>query len=774
MKKIVVTSNKKASMEDFYGIFFEDLNHAADGGLYAEKVRNRAFEFSPADNSAYQSLTAWKKIEEGGAVVAASVWDKAPYSKKNPHYLVLEITNTGKRAGIKNLGYNSGIAVEKGKSYNFSCYAKSEESCLLRVSVDDAYGKEICGGDIEITSKDWMKYTLTFIADTTNTSAVLSIAARDKCKVCLDFVSLFPQDTFRNRENGMRRDLSLMLKDLKPKFMRFPGGCLVHDGSLCSNDRNSMYRWKNTIGDITERPSRRNNWRYNQSLGIGYYEYFVFCEDIGAKPLPVLPAGYNPHMEQAAPISEMQEWIDDALDLIEFANGGSDTKWGKIRADLGHEAPFNLEYLAIGNEEVGALFWERYDIIHKAVRDRYPQIKLINSSGPFPTGGEFERGWANARKNKSDLVDEHYYCAPEWMLANTHRYDAYPQGPKVFLGEYASWGNKYRNALCEAAYLTGVENNADKVGLVCYAPLLSNTAYNDWSPVMIWFDNYRVYGSANYYLWKMFMTNTGLSLLETRSEGFDAPVTLGEDKIEGGIDFTSNNIEGSIYDITLTDLDTNNSTRFDALTFSGSETKHLTETDMRSFKLSFKVKRSLGLKGFNLEFGKKDKDNFVRWFIGGWQNQDSEISSVTKGKGATLAHEIFSLMTDREYNMCLEVRGRKITTYIDGKKINTAEHKRPVVEDLYYTASEDDDNIYIKVVNVKDRETTARITLCGIDNTRASLLSLTADLEAENSFDAPKTVYPKESEIKIVSNAFEYEFPSQSVTVFKIAKHGAM
>lgn len=770
MKKIVVTNKKKASMEDFYGIFFEDLNHAADGGLYAEKVRNRAFEFSPADNTEYQSLTAWKKIEEGGAVVAASVSDKAPYSKKNPHYLVLEITDTGKRAGIKNLGYNSGIAVEKGGEYNFSCYGKSEDNITLHISVDDAYGKEICGGDIDIVSKEWTKYTLTLTAKETNTSAVLAITAKNKCKVSLDFVSLFPKDTFMEREKGMRKDLALMLKALKPKFMRFPGGCLVHDGSLCSDDRNSMYRWKNTIGDITERPARRNNWRYNQSLGIGYYEYFLFCEDIGAKPLPVLPAGYNPHMEQAAPLSEMQEWIDDALDLIEFACGDTNTKWGKIRADLGHEAPFNLEYLAIGNEEVGALFWERYDIIHKAVRDKYPEIKLINSAGPFPAGGEFERGWKNARKNKSDLVDEHYYCAPEWMLANTHRYDTYPDGPKVFLGEYASWGNKYRNALSEAAYLTGVENNADKVGLVCYAPLFSNTDYNDWSPVMIWFDNYRVYGSANYYLWKMFMTNTGSSLLETSGEGFDAPVTIGEDSLTGGIDFISNNVKGDIYDITLTDLDTNKTASFDALSFVGSGKKRLTETNMTNYSLSFKLKRTLGSKGFHVEFGKKDEDNFARWFIGGWQNQDSEVSAVTNGKGATLAHEIFSLMTDREYDMRLEVRGRKITTYIDGEKINSGEHKRPVIEDLYYTASEDKDNIYVKVVNVKDCETTAQIDAEGVDKTMAKVFTLTADLDAENGFDEPKKVAPVESELKCESNIFEYKFAPQSVTVFKLSK----
>ena len=408
MNKITVTTNKKASMSDFYGIFFEDINHAADGGLYGEMIRNRAFEFSPMDNPSYQALTAWKRIEEGGASVSSFVSNKSPFSKRNPNYLILEINKAGTRAGIKNLGYNSGIAVKENESYNFSCYAKSDKPCEITVSIDNAYGEVITEKSLNITSNEWTEYSFTLTSPVDDLSAVLAVTSKQECKFCLDFVSLFPVKTYKNRKNGMRNDIAEMLADLKPKFMRFPGGCLIHDGTLNSDDRNSMYRWKNTIGAVTDRPSRRNNWRYNQSLGLGYFEYFQFCEDIGAKPLPVLPAGYNPHMEQAVPLDEMQEWIDDALDLIEFANGTADTKWGKIRCDMGHTEPFNLEYLAVGNEEVGQGFWDRYDLFHKAIKEKYPQIKIINSAGPFPQGGEFERGWNNAKKNSSDLVDEHY------------------------------------------------------------------------------------------------------------------------------------------------------------------------------------------------------------------------------------------------------------------------------------------------------------------------------------------------------------------------------
>lgn len=768
MKKITVTANKKASMIDFYGIFFEDINHAADGGLYAEMVRNRAFEFSPMDNPAYQALTAWKKIEEGGASVAASVSNKSPYSKKNPNYLVMEISDAGTRAGIKNLGWGSGIAVEKDAEYKFSCIARADKPCTVTVSVDDAYGKVICSDTITINSSEWTKYTLTLTAAKSDYSAVLAITADKPCKFCIDFVSLFPADTFKGRENGLRKDLAQMLADLKPKFMRFPGGCLVHDGTLNSDDRNSMYRWKNTIGDITERPARRNNWKYNQSLGLGYYEYFQFCEDIGAKPLPVLPAGYNPHMEQATPLDEMQEWIDDALDLIEFANGDTNTKWGKIRADLGHSEPFNLEYLAIGNEEVGKGFWERYDLFHKQLREKHPEIKLINSAGPFPAGGEFERGWANAKKNGSDLVDEHYYTSPEWMLANMNRYDNYADTPKVFLGEYASWGNTYYNALCEAAYMTSLENHADKVGLVCYAPLFANADYVDWKPDMIWFDNHRVYGSANYYVQKVFMTSTGTDLLETRGEGFDAPITLGSDTISGDIEIMADRIGGRVYDITVTDLESGKAEKIDDMLFSGTDTRKLTSINSKHYKVEFKAIRTFGDKGFRLFFGKTGEKDYIQWFIGGWQNQDTEISSVINGRSSTIDHNIFSVMTGREYSLCLEIDGRNITTYIDGVTANSGIDRQPVVEELYFTASEDEDSIFIKAVNVRDAAVTAKVAVNGVNKINGAVQTLTAGLQDENDFDNPAKVAPTVSELKADANEFEYNFKAGSVTVFKI------
>ena len=326
----------------------------------------------------------------------------------------------------------------------------------------------------EILNNGWKKYEITLDSLETTYNGRLVLTFADEGVYELDMVSLFPQDTFMGRKGGLRKDIAEALKEMKPKFMRFPGGCLTHDGSLNDQDRNSMYRWKRTVGKVEARPTWRNNWGYNQTLGLGYYEYFLFCEDIGAKPLPVLPGGFNPHKGEGVAIENIGEWVQEALDLIEFANGGTDTKWGKIRAEMGHEAPFNMEYIGIGNEEIGEGFFERYPYFHKAIREKYPEIKIINSAGPFAVGEGYDAGWTSAKMYGSDLIDEHYYSSPEWFLANMHHYEDYDEnGPKVFLGEYASWGNTYYNAIVEAAYMTHLERSK-AVALACYAPMLCN------------------------------------------------------------------------------------------------------------------------------------------------------------------------------------------------------------------------------------------------------------------------------------------------------------
>ncbi len=802
MREIVFTGEKGAGTQDLFGIFFEDINHSADGGLYAEKVQNRAFEFSPVDGSGYRPLTAWEKVEEGGARISLFVSDKNPYSSKNPHYLVMSVENPGVRAGVKNTGFNTGISLEKGKNYIFSCYAKSAHKCRFTVSLESAEGKIYAASEFTISGNEWTKYEFTLTSDAEDSSAVLVLATHEKCKAMFDFVSLFPMDTFLGRKNGLRADLAALLKELKPAFVRFPGGCLVHDGSLNSDDRNSCYRWKNTIGPIEERPARRNNWGYNQTLGLGFYEYFLFCEDIGAAPLPVLPAGYNPHMGIAAPLDEMDEWVDDALDLIEFANGDKNTKWGSIRAKLGHPLPFNLKYLAIGNEEVGQEFFDRYDIIHKAVREKYPDIMLINSAGPFPAGGEFERGWNNAKKNCSDFVDEHYYTSPEWMLANIHRYDAVAStpndtetgtlndtgagipnnagagtlndavtaAPKVFLGEYATWGNLFYNALAEAAYMTALENNACRVGLACYAPLLCNVDYKNWAPDLIWFDNHRVAASVNYYVQKFFMTGRGKNLLCTRLSGMNPPIVCGENNIKGEIALFTENCKGEIWDIELHDLEHGILKKIDPMKLGYREGKTIGNISSNNYKITFKAKKSIGHNGFRLEFGKTDLANLICWNIGGWDNRDTEISARVNGRATTLDQNIFSVNKDTEYDLELIVNGREIKTYINGVLSNNTIHKNTVIEDLYVSATEDDGYIYLKVVNVRDTDAETHVNISGDISAEHKIFTLSAPDNAENTLDDPFNVTPAEKSFMTTKDGFTMIFKGKSVNLLVLKK----
>lgn len=768
MNRIRITEERGERLGDFYGIFFEDINHAADGGLYAETVRNRSFEFSPTDNPSYNGLTAWTECEPEGTRVALSVDSRSSAGKRNPHCLIMEVQTNGISAGVKNEGYNSGIPIYAGKKYRLKMRARSAAGEKTAVSLVSAAGEVYDSAEFELT-REWAEYDTVFCGVKDDFSSKLFISLNSSGKIMLDFVSLMPCDTYKHRENGLRRDIAVMLEELKPKFVRFPGGCLVHDGSLNANERDSCYRWKNTIGSVMERPARRNNWRYNQTLGLGYYEYFCFCEDIGAEPLPVLPAGYNPHSRQGVPLDDMQEWIDDALDLIEFANGGTDTPWGASRAYLGHPEPFGLKYLGIGNEEVGQGFFDRYDIIHKAVREKHPEIKLINSAGPFNHGSEYDRGWESARKNGSDIIDEHYYMTPEWFLANYHRYDDFNEKTKVFLGEYASWGNTYYNALAEAAYMTGLENNAHAVALVCYAPLLCNEQYVNWEPNMIWFDNHRVYGSANYYVQKLFMNNLPTHLLKTEKIGFDKRYEEGDEFITGEITVEADRCRAEFSDIRVTDNETGSVRVFDGRILNGAESLLC---DIRSghYTIELNAKRLNGELGFKLTFGKKDKSSRCVWSIGGWQNQDTLIDRY-EGNGSCLTQSRFSVETGVEYRLKLEVNGRMITAYINGEAVNAVEDKRCVTEELYTTAGIDEKTgeIIVKAVNVRNE------SVCGAIEfpyeVRGTVSELSGyDREDKNSFDEPEKIYPSEHDAESRSCLIEYEFKPMSVNVFRVKK----
>ena len=370
---------------------------------------------------------------------------------------------------------------------------------------------------IEINSKQWKKYNSTLTASKSSDSASLFVLGTNKGALAMDVISLFPQKTFKNRKNGLRRDLAQLLADIEPKFIRFPGGCLAHGDGI-----KNMYRWKNTVGPIEERLEQKNLWGYHQTMGLGYFEYFQFCEDIGAIPVPVLPAAVSCQNsggtwrvggtgQQALPMEDMDNYIQEVLDLIEWANGPASSKWGNVRAIAGHPEPFNLQFIGIGNEDkMTSEFKERFNMIVSAIQAKHPEIQIIGTSGPFSDGEDFEKGWDIAKNNSLPLVDEHYYKQPEWFLSNLNRYDSYSRKEAgVYLGEYASWGNKLKNAIVEAAYMIALERNADIVKMASYAPLLAKKDYTQWATDMIFFDNKNYSLTPNYYVQKMFSNNYG-------------------------------------------------------------------------------------------------------------------------------------------------------------------------------------------------------------------------------------------------------------------------
>ncbi|NDW19138.1 alpha-L-arabinofuranosidase [Dysgonomonas sp. 216] len=502
-----------------YGLFFEDINFAADGGLYAEMVKNRSFDFP-------QNLLGWYTFGK------VEVMKDSPLFENNPTYLKLSASgHDHKHTGIENEGFR-GMGFKKDETYRFSVWAKTVESNSpqkINVQFLDSKNDVIASQDLEITSNEWKKYEVVLTPKKTDEKGRLRIFFLTKGNIYLDHVSVFPTDTWKGRENGLRKDLAQALSDINPGVFRFPGGCIVE-----GTDLDTRYDWKKSVGPVENRPLNENRWHYTfknrffpdyfQTYGLGFYEYFLLSEDMGAEPLPVINVGLscqyqNKKEECHIPVNALDEYIQDALDLIEFANGPADTKWGKLRADMGHPAPFNLKYLGVGNEQWGHEYVDRLAVFMKAIRAKYPEIKIIGSSGPGPDGKEFDYLWPEMKKLKADLVDEHYYRDPKWFLNNAGRYDNYDRkGPAVFAGEYAchdhSTGkqNSFRSALCEAAFMTGLERNADIVHMCTYAPLFAHVDGWQWRPDMIWFDNLRMMKTPNYYVQQLYGHNVGTNV----------------------------------------------------------------------------------------------------------------------------------------------------------------------------------------------------------------------------------------------------------------------
>lgn len=507
-----------------WGVFFEDINMAADGGIYAELVKNRSFEF-------FNPKTGWKArtINKDSSAFVILNGSSIP---SNPRFARIKVTPESKSFCLTNYGFR-GMGVKAGNKYDFSMMASVPENGAmnLRIEIVDATGKLLGSSKLTVNGADWKSYNTEITSGATEAKAQLNIWFESNGVVDIDMVSLFPQDTWKGRKNGMRADLVQLLADLKPGFIRFPGGCIVEGREL-----NTRYQWKKSVGPVEERQLIVNRWNtefshrptpdYFQSFGLGFYEYFLLAEDIGAEPVPILNCGMACQFNTAeiVPLNLIDPYIQDALDLIEFANGTTDTKWGKLRADMGHPEPFHLKMIGVGNEQWGPQYFERYKVFEKAILAKYPDIKIITGSGPSAEGDLFEFAWDELNKLKPQIVDEHYYKNPEWFLKNATRYDSYNRnGHKIFAGEYAAQSkfvcspdneNNWECAISEAAFMTGLERNADIVSMCSYAPLFCNVEGWQWKPDLIWFDNLRSFGTPNYYVQKQFSTNKGTHLLK--------------------------------------------------------------------------------------------------------------------------------------------------------------------------------------------------------------------------------------------------------------------
>ena len=779
--------------ESMYGVFFEDINYAADGGLYAELVRNRSFEFLPADNRSYTGLTGW--TVDG---TATTVNDDQRLNERNRTYL-----RVAGPATITNAGYNTGLAVRRSEKYDFSVWVRADAATPVQVTLHTADGTALAAPiTINASGDTWKKYTGTLRATATSDAARLSVRTTGTGTLRLDEISLFPRDTYQGRRNGLRKDLAEKIAALKPGFVRFPGGCLVNTGSHypydAANDfpRARSYQWKDTVGPVETRATNANFWGYNQSYGLGYYEYFQFSEDIGAMPLPVVPAMVTGCGQNRATDDEalLAKHIQDTLDLIEFANGPVTSTWGKLRAEMGHPKPFGLTTVAVGNEEnLPEEYWAAFLKFESAIKAKYPAVTVVSNSGPDDQGATFDNLWAKNRAHGSDMVDEHYYNSPSWFLQNNARYDSYDRnGPKVFLGEYASLDNKLFNSLAEAAYMTGLERNADVVKMASYAPLLANIDNVQWRPDMIWFDNDESWGSTSYQVQKLFMNNVGdrvvpstasgnvlqpkpitgavgLSTWRTAAVYDDVKVTRPDGTVLFSDDFNDGDADGwtpvqprgawKVTDGAYTQTDTaSEDTMVKAATIG--------ETD---YDYTLKATKTAGAEGILVAFGIQETGQFYWWNLGGWNNTQGAVE-----KGVTSAKEQIltkpnTVETGKTYDLKIQVRGTKVTLILDGQEWGSFDDNK-VSEPFAQVVTEDTGSgeLIVKVVNAQDTAAVTKIDLAGRRVARTGRMTVITGDPGEQNTRSAEPIQPVTSTVRGIASTFTREFPANSVTFLRI------
>lgn len=785
------------------GIFFEDINFGGDGGLSAELVKNGSFEFP-------QALMGWSRADSGAGTGDLRVADQDPSFAANPHYLRMVADNWQGTLNVANEGFR-GIGVQAGERYVFSVYARAagSTSADLRVTLVSPEGQVIADTEITGIGAEWSEEKAVLTPTATAAKARLVLTPTAPGTIDLDLVSLCPEKTWQGRPHGLRNDLVQKLADLKPAFLRFPGGCIVEGSEL---DR--RYQWKTTIGDRADRKLIINRWNYEfghrpapdyfQSFGVGFFEFFQLSEDIGAEPLPILNCGMACQFNsgELVPLDQLGPYIQDALDLIEFANGAVTTPWGAKRAALGHPEPFNMKLLGVGNEQWDQQYFDRYALFAKALKEKHPEIELVSGAGPFPADAHFKFAWPLLRNLKADIVDEHSYAMPDWFLREATRYDDYDRkGPKVFMGEYAAQSidicapdnrNNLRCALAEAAFMTGLERNSDVVVMSSYAPLFGHEEAWQWRPNLIWFDNLATYATPNYYVQQLFSRNRG---------DVELPVELSDSRpplpAMGGIGLVTTGASAEFSDVRVTRdgetlfesaslADPAELTRFrgnwqinDGVVRQANERDaariHFGDPRWQDYTLTLKARKLDGREGLGVIFRNSDGGSYLQWSLGSSGNKQHQLEAHVASHSVddtTVDRTEGSLETDRWYDLKVELRGAQVRCYLDGKLVHDAEIAPPNVPRVFATASRDDaaGQVIVKIVNPTDDATSVAIDLDGIDTVGdpARAIVLSGSPDDVNSIAQPDAIAPHEQTVAINGPRFEHTFAPHSLTILRL------
>ncbi len=758
-----------------WGVFFEDINLSADGGLYAELVRNRSFE--DGDKPEH-----WELVAATGAEASLEVTGEQPFAAdagatRNQRSLRLTVTKASEAAaaGVANAGY-WGIPVRAGEEYRLSFAARCAAGTLpLVASLTSAEGLDYGSAEVAVAAGRWAVHEVTLKSTATDTDARLVLRATAPGTVWLDMVSLFPVRTWKGRPNGLRPDLAEMLVGLRPAFLRFPGGCWVEGDTM-----REAYRWKQTIGPLHERRTQWNLWGYWATHGIGYHEYLQLCEDLGTEPLFCINVGMS-HRENV-PMDQMDEFVDDALDAIEYANGPVTSEWGGLRAKNGHPEPFGLKYMEIGNENGGPPYNERWPLFHKAIKDRHPEIVLVANhwAGGYPS------------KPMPEIVDEHYYNTPEFFIRAATHYDGYDRGgPKVFVGEYAvtrdTGTGSLRGAIGEAAFMTGLERNSDVVVMAAYAPLFVHVNHRRWNPDLINFDNHRAYGLPSYYVQQLFAAHRGDAVLPVQVEASPAAAQPQGGAIGVGTwltraEFKDLKVErdgGTLYQSDFTggtagwrflgggDWEVEGGALRQT---SGRENVRAVFGDKgwAGYTYSLKARKLGGDEGFLVLFNVRDDEAKSWWNLGGWGNQRHavEIGGAEEGsKGGRIEN-------NRWYDIRVETAGNRVKCYLDGKLVHDV--APGVMQPLLACAATDraSREIIVKVVNAAFEPLETELRIDGVrvaDGPAATALVLTHDDPmAENSLDEPRKVAPRPVQVDVRGGRIRHRFPANSLTVIRV------